>query len=452
MNLSFERDFPDKEWDSAFKLTLPHEDSEGFISHGIGTGSPANLTQSCSVKKRSIHIGSSPNRPRILKCQKRRRLPGPAGMLPQTDGYMLPTKSRSTSTQRKRSSSTSALHSVGFSSPQSPGSQTEESELLSRLRTDCGSSIWPLVEKYSITNVLQMITKGQLPRGKVPVMCGFLDDVELLPTDAKAVLKDSTGFVGCTVHRSVVKAYKGQLTTCALLLLKQVSLFSPTGKNFYVNLTLSNIVRVYTAEQTFPVLASSRSVSQHRTSRTPPFTRSELHELECECLRTISPPAPVLSLSTTPMSSRSKSSRMLNSQKRPNHVSEHPRTLPSKHLSNTSTPKPPFTRLDTSLSNSLDYRLHPQSTITGSAASTAGLMSFTPMRPGLGSLVRSATLCSGLPSTRVTKSIGAPADRKTADTPSDTAGLDVTANLLDDDMDELLSSLAEKSVNDLASV
>ncbi|KAF8565401.1 hypothetical protein P879_06763 [Paragonimus westermani] len=446
MNLSFERDIPDKEWDSAFKLTLPYGDSEGFISHGIGTGSPTNLAQSCSVKKRSIRIGSSPDLPRILKCQKRRRLPGPAGMLPQTDGHVLSTKSRPTSTQKKKSSSTSAFHSAGFSSPQSLGSQSEESELLSRLKTDCGPPIWPMVEKYSITNVLQMVTKGQLPRGKVPVMCGFLDDVELLPTDAKAVLKDSTGFVGCTVHRSVIKAYKGQLTTCALLLLKQVSLFSPTGKKFYVNLTLSNIVRVYTAEQTFPVLTSSRSVSQHRTSRSPPFTRSELHELECECLRTISPPASVPSRSASPVSFRS---RMLNSQNRSTPVAELPRTPLSKNRTNISRPKPRFTRLDTSLSNSLDYRLHPQSTITGPTASNAGLMSFPPMRPGLGSLIRSAPLCPGLPSARVTESIGAPVDRKTADTSSDTTGLDVTANLLDDDMDELLSSLAEKSVNDL---
>ncbi|KAA3674395.1 uncharacterized protein DEA37_0002247 [Paragonimus westermani] len=416
MNLSFERDIPDKEWDSAFKLTLSYEDSGGCISHGIGTGSPTNLAQSCSVKKRSIRIGSSPNLPRILKCQKRRRLPGPAGMLPQVQVMFrlifvysfrpmdtcFPLKVDLLQHKRRcKSSSTSAFHSAGFSSPQSLGSQSEESELLSRLKTDCGPSIWPMVEKYSITNVLQMVTKGQLPRGKVPVMCGFLDDVELLPTDAKAVLKDSTAR-----RLPTHPGYRGG--TCSLDLSRLVPTYLPSSLAFAAS------------HRRLPVVQPS--LQGHLTQNTD--------------------------------NSRSRtwvqSPRMLNSQNRSTPVAELPRTPLAKNRSNISRPKPRFTRLDTSLSNSLDYRLHPQSTITGPTTSNAGLMSLPPMRPGLGSLIRSATLCPGLPSTRVTKSIGAPVDQKTADTSSDTTGLDVTANLLDDDMDELLSSLAEKSVDDLA--
>lgn len=84
-------------------------------------------------------------------------------------------------------------------------SSQDENELLDQLKQECGLHVWELcTKKYSIKSVLTMVfycffifliqaSTNLLPRGKVPIMCGFLDDIELLPTDAKALLKDNTG-------------------------------------------------------------------------------------------------------------------------------------------------------------------------------------------------------------------------------------------------------------------
>lgn len=65
-------------------------------------------------------------------------------------------------------------------------------------------------------------------------MCGFLDEIEMLPTDARAVLRDRTGSllffvsillgsIGCTIHRGVIRKYKDLLSSRVLVIIKQVS-------------------------------------------------------------------------------------------------------------------------------------------------------------------------------------------------------------------------------------
>ncbi|TGZ65352.1 hypothetical protein CRM22_005900 [Opisthorchis felineus] len=295
MTLPLGSQFSFEEMDDPFNAPFLHDDDDSdsdFISFGVGSDLHRKVPERLPAPKplppfdrrRSVQ---SPL-PETVNTSRRKRLPGPAGMLPQSGGTELKLDIPHGSRHKKPNVGSVQCDPSSHSLSQSIASDTEESELMNRIQHDCGPVIWPLVEKYSIANVLQQITRGLLPRGKVPVMCGFLDDVELLPTDAKGVLKDKTGSLGCTIHRSVIKTYKEQLTNCVLLLLKQVSLFSPTGKKFYVNLTLSNIIRVYTPGQTFPALTSSRSVSQ--PLKNPPFSPAEFETLESECFRSNSPP------------------------------------------------------------------------------------------------------------------------------------------------------------------
>ncbi|CAH8529835.1 unnamed protein product [Heterobilharzia americana] len=221
---------------------------------------------------------------------KHRKLPGPAGLLPKLHEQMnhgerlakckLPKKKKDTEIYNLSESCLSPSSSQN----QSISSQVEETILLSQLQSDCGPIIWSIIQKYSIQNILKMITCNQLPKGKIPIICGFLDEIELLPTDARAFLKDNSGVLGCTIHRSVIKAYKNSLCCCSLLLLKQVSIFSPTGKKFYANITLSNVVRIYTPENT----TNSHIVTVHPRFASP-LSISEVEALEADCLKLPTP-------------------------------------------------------------------------------------------------------------------------------------------------------------------
>ncbi|VDP26979.1 unnamed protein product [Schistosoma curassoni] len=150
--------------------------------------SPLKGTQSTKKIIRNSSKGTS----------RHRKLPGPAGLLPKLHEHgnrqrpMIGSKSPKKKKDDTVSSLTESCLSPSLSQHQSSSSQSEEAALLNRLRSECGSTIWSVVEKYSVREILKMITSNQLPKGKIPIMCGFLDEVELMPTDAKALLKDNS--------------------------------------------------------------------------------------------------------------------------------------------------------------------------------------------------------------------------------------------------------------------
>lgn len=118
---------------------------------------------------------------------RRRKLPGPAGLLPKvfvSDEIICSIQSKHPSdditafTKRIKIQKNNEVFPNRFSLPHfvcqvaragfcsvdeshtrllSTGSQSEESELFARVRTDCGSTIWPLIEKYSVAGVLSMV-------------------------------------------------------------------------------------------------------------------------------------------------------------------------------------------------------------------------------------------------------------------------------------------------------
>ncbi|KAG7234768.1 hypothetical protein INR49_003982 [Caranx melampygus] len=64
-------------------------------------------------------------------------------------------------------------------------------------------------------------------------------------TDAKAVFKDPTGEIQGTVHRQLLEDRAEELKVGAVLLLKQVGVFSPSHRNHYLNVTPNNLLRIY---------------------------------------------------------------------------------------------------------------------------------------------------------------------------------------------------------------
>lgn len=187
-------------------------------------------------------------RPRSDPVQPRtRRFPGPAGLLPhQPQDQNLD--------QIVVSAPQTPAHGVRARLPssQAPASQTEEE--------DFGGGPWAAMKaemgldernpscflhSYSVVMVLRKAALKQLARNKVPNMAVLLKSIVHTQADAKAVFRDPTGEIQGTVHRRLLEDRVEELKVGAVLLLKQVGVFSPSHRNHYLNVTPNNLLRIY---------------------------------------------------------------------------------------------------------------------------------------------------------------------------------------------------------------
>ncbi|XP_077069304.1 homologous recombination OB-fold protein isoform X2 [Siphateles boraxobius] len=196
----------------------------------------------------------TPQRPQnCMMTTKARRFPGPAGALPQQV-------------------SGGSLDDIVVSVPQTPAhgavarlrnevssSQVSEEEEFSRGPWAVMKSEMGLDEKnpscflhlYSIVMVLRKAALRQLTKNKVPNMAVVLKSITHTHVDAKAIFRDPTGEMQGTVHRRLVEDRQGELKTGAVLLLKQVGVFSPSHRNHYLNVTPNNLLRIYPPDGVF---------------------------------------------------------------------------------------------------------------------------------------------------------------------------------------------------------
>ncbi|KAK5856010.1 hypothetical protein PBY51_007637 [Eleginops maclovinus] len=183
---------------------------------------------------------SEPHRPRT------RRFPGPAGFLPQQlQGQRLDDIVVSVP-------QTPAHGAVARSPSQGSSSQTEEEEFSggpwATMKAEMGldernSSCF--LHSYSVVMVLRKAALKRLARNKVPNMAVLLKSIIHTHADAKAVFKDPTGEIQGTVHRRLLEDRVEELKVGAVLLLKQVGVFSPSHRNHYLNVTPNNLLKIY---------------------------------------------------------------------------------------------------------------------------------------------------------------------------------------------------------------
>ncbi|XP_058038371.1 homologous recombination OB-fold protein isoform X5 [Ahaetulla prasina] len=151
---------------------------------------------------------------------KTRRFPGPAGILPQQE--------------------------------MSISQQTIEEEfetgpwvaMKNELDLDEGDPSC-FLQMYSISMVLRKAALKQLPKNKVPNMAVMIKSLMRTNVDAGAEFKDPTGEMQGTIHRLLLEEKESEFKTGSVLLLKQVSVFSPSHRNHYLNVTPSNLMKVY---------------------------------------------------------------------------------------------------------------------------------------------------------------------------------------------------------------
>lgn len=176
-----------------------------------------------------------------------RRFPGPAGLLPQQPLNQSLDDIVVSVPQMPAHGAVARLPSQCSSSP------SEEEEFSSSgpwgaMKADMGldeRNTGCFLHTYSVVMVLRKAALRQLAQNKVPNMAVQLKSILHTHADAKAVFKDPTGEIPGTVHRRLLEDRLGELKAGAVLLLKQVGVFSPSHRNHYLNVTPSNLLRIY---------------------------------------------------------------------------------------------------------------------------------------------------------------------------------------------------------------
>ncbi|XP_037333470.2 homologous recombination OB-fold protein [Pungitius pungitius] len=193
-------------------------------------------------------------RPRSeLQRPRTRRFPGPAGFLPQQP------QDQNLDDIVVSAPQTPAHGAVARSSSQASSSQADEEEFSgggwAAMKAEMGldeRNPSCFLHSYSVVMVLRKAALKRLARNKVPNMAVLLKSLVHTHADARAVFKDPTGEIQGTVHRRLLEAREDELKVGAVLLLKQVGVFSPSHRNHYLNVTPNNLLRIYAPDGVGP--------------------------------------------------------------------------------------------------------------------------------------------------------------------------------------------------------
>ncbi|XP_056405024.1 homologous recombination OB-fold protein isoform X2 [Hyla sarda] len=206
---------------------------------------------------------------------KERRFPGPAGLLPQQgSGRKLDEILVSTPHTPSHGARAKPHSNKGRSSQQ----QTEDqfirgpwAAMKAELSLDENDPTC-FLRTYSVVMVLRKAALKQLPRNKVPRMAVALKTLTPANGDASAVFRDPTGDIQGTVHHLLLEERESELKIGSILLLEQVGVFSPSHRNHYLNVTPSNLVKIYP-----PLEEGVKTKGPHEVDFNSNQTRSPLH-------------------------------------------------------------------------------------------------------------------------------------------------------------------------------
>ncbi|XP_048416694.1 uncharacterized protein hrob isoform X1 [Stegostoma tigrinum] len=208
----------------------------------VGTPVTNHLIQLVSAANRTPEAVRS-DRPR-----PKRRFPGPAGILPQQhlgknlDDVLISdpqTPTHGAVPKLRPQEVPSSQQSVEDDFGRGPWATMKAELRLDEEDADC------FLRSYSIVMVLRKAALKQLPKGKVPKMAVLVKSLIRTNTDASAVFKDPSGEMQGTIHRQLLVEQLNNLKVGTVLLLKQVGVFSPSLRNHYLNITASNVIRIY---------------------------------------------------------------------------------------------------------------------------------------------------------------------------------------------------------------
>ncbi|KAM6238645.1 homologous recombination OB-fold protein isoform 2-T2 [Porphyrio hochstetteri] len=189
--------------------------------------------------------------PRLPPQGKTRRFPGPAGILPQQHAGKLMEEILVSAPQTPAHGAVAKPRAEGLPSSSPPMEEDFGKGPWLAMKTELGLDERDpncFLRTYSVVMVLRKAALKQLPKNKVPSMAVMIKTLTRTNVDAGAVFRDPTGEMQGTVHRLLLEERQSELRPGSVLLLKQVGVFSPSHRNHYLNVTPTNLLKIYTPE------------------------------------------------------------------------------------------------------------------------------------------------------------------------------------------------------------
>ncbi|KAG0353366.1 hypothetical protein BC939DRAFT_505205 [Gamsiella multidivaricata] len=217
------------------------------------------------------------------QTRNKRRLPGPAGNLPELSPEEKAQLFQSRGASLIRGN---RIPRVGSTSPNSSIKKKMKAVYQGPIDSMFLGGAWEdMIKAYGLPNYKPStlsIYKGTAPmieitlsdiesrkelhRGKVPYLLAMIKDFTLSEIDAAVTLLDPSGEMRGTVHITVLEQYKNnEIRIGTALALKNVSIFSPTPISHYIIITPRNIVRIFQPHP--PTIILSQGSSQDRLSQ-----------------------------------------------------------------------------------------------------------------------------------------------------------------------------------------
>uniref|UniRef100_A0A8C5IVP4 Homologous recombination factor with OB-fold n=1 Tax=Junco hyemalis TaxID=40217 RepID=A0A8C5IVP4_JUNHY len=189
--------------------------------------------------------------PRAPGRRESRRFPGPAGILPQQHSGKLLEEILVSAPQTPAHGAVAKPRAQALSSSPLPTEEDFGKGPWLAMKTELGLDERDpscFLHTYSVVMVLRKAALKQLPKNKVPSMAVMIKTLTRSSAGAGAVFRDPTGEMQGTVHRLLLEQRQSELRAGSVLLLRQVGVFSPSHRNHYLNVTPTNLLRIFPPE------------------------------------------------------------------------------------------------------------------------------------------------------------------------------------------------------------
>ncbi|BFZ09029.1 hypothetical protein BsWGS_12068 [Bradybaena similaris] len=247
--------------------SLKHE-----ANNSASTSLQSHLYANDNYSKKYNHDGTAVQTENLPKLSKR-KFPGPAGILPPySPSVVLDTKLPNSPDVVLQAQSPKIGDLKDELQPsQLPWSQAVSDDIFKSpqwkaLVADLGNDSESLIAKFSIKSALFKASRKLLHRGKVPLIIGVIDSLEMQGSDASIVIRDPSGKMNGALHRDLFKDQSTALQIGSVLVLRQVSVISPSCRTHYLNITPGNVVLVYTSNKEAAVSIQLYDVSHSFTN------------------------------------------------------------------------------------------------------------------------------------------------------------------------------------------
>ena len=225
------------------KTASTNRGGANLASEGLVTPGRKDKQIICTLKRKSVdeQILSSKQNP-----LRQRKFPGPAGILPQIKTVEQLNVLKSPDISKEKRTLT----------PLTPKTPVDPFINLSQDDEFSSSQTWQEISNYiqqyfpgelvtTIATIINKATANELVHGKVELCNALIKSFSISGSGGKVILKDISGEIYGTIHKNVLEEFEAYLKQGTGIILKGVSVFSPSSKKHYINITPSNIVQFF---------------------------------------------------------------------------------------------------------------------------------------------------------------------------------------------------------------